>query len=180
MRRPLTAVLLAAALVAAGLGLSACGGDAKTVTGTNAAGQVTTRTVPDVKFAKTKFVLHSGLAIGAFNRWIYRPWRAGAFEQGADGRTAALVKAGLAAAFTVNELRLARNAALSDDRLRGLGDRMTAALDKARQLAPGLADGKVSVSDIAALSAALGTITVLARRLGVDVKERTPPALPGS
>ena len=91
MRRPLALIACLAVLVPAAL-LSGCGSDSKTVTTTNASGQTTTRTVPDVKFAKTKFVLHTGLAIGAFRRYIYKPWKAGKFQKGADGRTTALVE----------------------------------------------------------------------------------------
>ena len=96
--RSLTLLLLVCALVPAALVASGCGSDTKVVTGTNSSGQATTRTVPDVKFAKTKFVLHTGLAIGAFRRWIYKPWKAGTFKKGADGRTKALVKAAAAGA----------------------------------------------------------------------------------
>ncbi|MBO0691872.1 MAG: hypothetical protein J2P58_03150, partial [Acidimicrobiaceae bacterium] len=31
-------------------------------------------------FAKTKFVLHSALAFGAFHRYIYKPFRSGSFS----------------------------------------------------------------------------------------------------
>lgn len=177
--RPLP-LLIVLALLPAALIASGCGDDTKVVSGTNASGQQTTRTVPDVKFAKTKFVLHTGLAVGAFRRWIYKPWKAGSFQQGAEGRTAALVKAAAAGAFTANELRLARNAALSDDRLRGLGDRMGTLSTKARELVPGLKDGSFGVGDIAALSAGLGSLTALASRLGVSVPERNVPTLPGN
>jgi len=34
---------------------------------------------PHVHLAKTKFVLHAGLAFGAFHRYIYEPFRSGAF-----------------------------------------------------------------------------------------------------
>ena len=90
MRRPLVLLLCAIALVPAALVASGCGGDTKTVSGTNASGQTTTRTVPDVKFAKTKFVLHTGLALGAFHRYIYKPWKAGKLKKGAGGRVVAL------------------------------------------------------------------------------------------
>ena len=50
-------------------------------------------------FAKTKFVLHSGLAFGAFHRYIYKPYQAGTFKSGAHGRILILVKAGTAALF---------------------------------------------------------------------------------
>jgi hypothetical protein len=169
--------LCGAALVAAGCGSG--DKDTKVVTATNASGQATTRTVPDVKFAKTKFVLHTGLAVGAFRRWIYKPWKAGTFKQGADGRTTALVKAAAAAAFTANELRLARNAALSDDTLRGVGDRLGGLTDRAQQLVPGFKDGKLNAGEIAALAAGLGSVTALAKQLGVPVPERSVPTLPG-
>lgn len=177
--RPLIALLIACALVPAAFLATGCGNDTKVVTGTNSSGQQTTRTVPDVKFAKTKFVLHTGLAIGAFRRWIYKPWKAGTFKQGADGRTSALVKAAAAGAFTANELRLARNAALSDDKLRGLGDRMGTLTQKTKDLLPGLKNGNLDAGNIAALAAGLGGLTALANQLGVNVKERNVPTLPG-
>lgn len=58
-------------------------------------------------FAKTKFVLHSGLGFGAFHRYLYKPYRNGNFKSGADGRFTAFVKGGLAALFVKREVRLA-------------------------------------------------------------------------
>jgi hypothetical protein len=171
----LAALVCIAAFASAALVATGCGGETKTVTETAADGQTTTRTVPDVKFAKTKFILHTGLAIGAFKRWIYNPWKAGSFKPGADGRTKTLVKAALAGAFTVNELRLARNAALSDDKLRGLGDKMTALIDRTQDLLPGLKSGSLSAGNLTALAAGLAGVTALAKQLGVNVKERNVP-----
>ena len=174
----LAALVCIVALAAATLVATGCGDETKTVTVPAADGQTTTRTVPDVKFAKTKFVLHTGLAIGAFKRWIYNPWRAGSFKAGADGRTKALVKAAVAGTFTVHELKSARNAALSDDRLRGLGDKMTAVIRRTENLLPGLKSGSLNTGNLTALAAGLGTLTALAKKLGVDVQERNAP-LPG-
>jgi hypothetical protein len=58
-------------------------------------------------FAKTKFVLHAGLAFGAFHRYLYKPYQAGTFNKGAKGRITAFVKGGLAALFVKREVRLA-------------------------------------------------------------------------
>jgi len=58
-------------------------------------------------FAKTKFVLHAGLAFGAFHRWIWKPYQAGTFRKGAKGRIVAFIKGGLAALFVKREIRLA-------------------------------------------------------------------------
>jgi hypothetical protein len=179
MRRPLVLPLCAVALIPAALVASGCGDATKTVSGTNASGQTTTRTVPDVKFAKTKFVLHTGLALGAFHRYIYKPWKAGKLKKGADGRVAALAKAAAAGAFTAHELGSARDAALSDDRLRGLGDRLTALTDNVKGLVPGLGNGNASsLAQIAKLSAGLGSISALASAAGVNVKELNVPNLP--
>lgn len=58
-------------------------------------------------FAKTQFVLHAGLGFGAFHRYIYKPFKAGAFQSGARGRIVAFGKAGVAALFIKREVRLA-------------------------------------------------------------------------
>ena len=49
-------------------------------------------------FAKTRLVADLGLAAGTFHRYIYKPYKAGAFNKGAHGRTLALIKAAATAA----------------------------------------------------------------------------------
>lgn len=59
-------------------------------------------------FAKTKFVLHTGLAFGAFHRYLYKPFRAGTFTSGGKlHRVVVFAKAGAAALFIKREVRLA-------------------------------------------------------------------------
>jgi hypothetical protein len=58
-------------------------------------------------FAKTKFVLHTGLAFGTFHHWLWKPYQEGTFKSGAHGRIMAFIKAGLAALFIKREIRLA-------------------------------------------------------------------------
>ncbi|HEY2226122.1 hypothetical protein [Actinomycetospora sp.] len=58
-------------------------------------------------FAKTKFLLHAGLAFGAFHRYLWKPYQAGTFGKGANGRVTAFIKGGLAALFVKREVRLA-------------------------------------------------------------------------
>ena len=55
-------------------------------------------------FAKTRFVADLGLTAGTFHRYIYKPYKAGAFDKGAKGRTLALIKAGATAAADVKLL----------------------------------------------------------------------------
>ena len=111
-------------LVAAG-----CGSGAKVATTTNAQGKTELACSGKVHFAKTKFVLHAGLAFGAFHRYILKPYRTGAFAKGAPGRTKALVKAGASALFAYHELKVARTDAVCDGpRLRKLADSLSSAL----------------------------------------------------
>ena len=73
-----------------------------------------------VFFAKTKFVFHAGLAFGVFHRYIYKPFKAGAFKSGSPGRLKAGIKAALAAAFIYHELKLACKDANNSSLLRPL------------------------------------------------------------
>ena len=104
---------LAAVCALAAVTATGCGG-AKVTTTTNAQGKTTLVCSGRVHFARTKFVLHAGLAFGAFHRYILKPYRAGTFRKGAPGRTKALVKAGAAALFAYHELKLARTDAVCD------------------------------------------------------------------
>lgn len=130
--RLLVGLLLAATVALAGCGSSgttdnqgtpasssvaAAGGgsDTATHTGTTTSTGTGTSTVSSAdcpaenttSFAKTKFVLHTGLAAGTFHRWIYKPFKAGTFKKGADGRIRAMVKAGAIALFDVHEVKKA-------------------------------------------------------------------------
>jgi len=99
-------------LACLGLLLAGCGGKTTTTT-TNAAGQ--TVVTCHISLAKTKFLLHTGLAYAAFHRYIQKPYEAGSFKSGASGRTKALVKAGASALVVFHELQ----AALQDARCDG-------------------------------------------------------------
>ena len=163
-------VICAFALLPSSVGLIACGDETKTVSSTTPSGEVVTRTVPDVKFAKARFVLHTGLALGAFKRWIYDPWKAGTFSEGAEGRKKALAKAALAGAFSLTQLKEARDAALSDDQLRGLGDKLSSTIGLVSAFVPGLENGKISTLQIIALAGAFAGIKSLAAKDGAPVK----------
>lgn len=78
-----------------------------TAAANNASGDFTCPSSNTINFAKTKFVTHAGLGIGAFHRWIYKPARNGGFAKGAKGRVTAFVKAGAAALFVKRQVRLA-------------------------------------------------------------------------
>lgn len=156
-----------------------CGNSTKTVTGAGANGQVTTQTVPNVHFAKTKFVLHAGLAFGAFHRYIYKPYRAHKFSSGAPGRTTALAKAGAAGLFAVHELRQANRAALSDDRLRPLAQKVNGLSGQLSTLAASLKNGTLNPSAITGVSSAVNALKGQSSSAGAAIKDVPPPAIGG-
>lgn len=55
-------------------------------------------------FAKTRFATDIGLAAGTFHRYLWKPYQAGTFAKGANGRVSAIVKGGATAAFDVKML----------------------------------------------------------------------------
>lgn len=173
MRRTSVVIVILALAVAAFAG---CGDDTKVVTDTLPNGKVTTQTVPDIHFAKTKFLLHSGLAFGAFHRYIYKPFREGKFRSGADGRRTALVKAGLAGLFASHELKVARNDALASDTLRKhLVRPMDALLVRLKSLASSLKGGSFDPSSITGAAAAVTALSSVAAQAGVNIKDRSAP-----
>ncbi len=174
--RRILCVLVITALGASAVG---CGDDTKVVTDTLPNGKVTTQTVPDVHFAKTKFLLHSGLAFGAFHRYIYKPFRAGKFRSGADGRRTALVKAGVAGLFAAHELKVARDDALASDTLRRHVVRpMDALLARLGPLANALKGGTFDPTAITGAAGALSALSSGASQAGADIKDRSAP-IPG-
>ncbi|MFI6353552.1 hypothetical protein ACIBJF_13020 [Streptomyces sp. NPDC050743] len=121
IRRLVVALTLSCALLA---GSTACGSEKSSAEDTAAVQAVPAADTPSPttsaqrqKFAKTRFVANAGLAAGATYQWIVKPWKAGKFKKGAKGRKSALVKAGLAGAFTYNRLKAAEKNAQGDPKL---------------------------------------------------------------
>jgi hypothetical protein len=174
MRRALTILAVSLVLAAFALAAGGCGSSTKTVAETGANGQVTNATVPNIHFAKTKFVLHMGLALGAFHRYIYKPLKAGAFRSGAPGRVKALAKAVAAVAFAVHELKQANADALSDSHLRPLAQRIDGLLGSFGSLGSGFSGGVADAGRIASAAGAVSALSAASGGLGVAVKDITP------
>lgn len=114
---------IVAVLLAFSLLLTACGSKTSTSTGSvaaptqgststgNTAGTATTDpqcpSSNAKNFAKTRFVLHTAEGFGAFHRYLYKPYKAGAFSKGSSGRIKTFLKAGAAALFIKRQVRLA-------------------------------------------------------------------------
>jgi len=121
-------------------------------------------------FAKTTFVAHAALGFGAFHRYIYKPYQAGAFRSGAPGRLAAFVKAGLAALFIKREVRLAFAAAQNSPTLckvivsplRAVSETVQAAVSKLEQ---------GDASGVGAVESAISQVKSQASSQGANIVE---------
>jgi hypothetical protein len=163
--RPLA---IAVALVIA-VAVAGCGTKTVTMTGPN--GQATTETVKNIHFANTKFLLHAGLAFGAFHRYILKPLRSGALRSGAPGRLRIFAKGALAAAFIVHELRVARQDALSSNQLRPLLNKLDNLEARVRGLIPGLRSGSASSGQIGAASSATDSLGSASSGIGMPIHD---------
>ena len=164
--RAVVALLLLSVIV---LALTACGGTSSTTTTTSSSGKVVVSC--HTRFAKAKFAVHSGIAVAGFYRFIYKPYRAGAFKSGAPGRKKALVKAAATAAVVVHELRLAaKNARCDGAALKHVGDPLEAALGPIDDVTSVAAGGGGGLGAIAAAQAALSRFTRASANAGVPVR----------
>lgn len=173
---PLMAVLaVTLALVLAGCGSSSSSSSvgASSSTAPAAASGSTTNTV---KLAKTKFVLHAGLAFGAFHRWIYKPVKAGYFAHPLNHKLA-LIKGGVATAFVLRELKLALTDAQADPTLSKLVAPLTAVQDKLKSLPADLKSGNANPADVLSANDSIGSIKQLAAGAGQPITEQTPATI---
>jgi hypothetical protein len=162
--------LLPVLVVAAVLLVSGCGNTTTMVTGAN--GQVTTQT--HIPFAKTKFLLHAGLAFGTFHHWIYEPLKAGDFRHPLQHKVA-VVKAALAAAFVIHELKIARTDAQASPLLSKLFSPLTALAATLAAVVASLKHGNPDVSSISSANGAIGTIKSASSSAGANITEKTAP-----
>jgi hypothetical protein len=179
-RRRVTSLLTAALLLAALVSVSACGSKSKSASSAEpVAGATSGQTAPPAKhirFAKTKFLLHAGLAFGAFHRYLYKPFKAGAFSHPLQHKLA-LLKAAAAAAFVVHEVRKANEDAQSSALLRKLFSPLTALTASVAALAAGLKGGHADAATLGSANSAVESIEHSSSAAGASVRERAP-ALP--
>ncbi len=163
---------MSAALVASGCGKSST--DASVAS----AGQ-TSETTSSTKFAKTKFALHAGLAFGAFHRYIYKPYKSGAFSGGLFHRKLTTVKAGLAAAFAYHELKLALADARGSAILSKALSPLLALQTKLNGLTSSLKDGKVDAASLESANTDTSSIAQAGQQAGQPVSDQPTPSFGG-
>ncbi|MBB2746086.1 UNVERIFIED_ORG: hypothetical protein FHR35_005949 [Microbispora rosea subsp. rosea] len=121
------------------------------------------------KFAKTRFALHAGLALGAFHRYIYKPLRSGGFRAGAEKRKRTIAKAAIAGAFALHQLKVAKSFATANPSLcravEGVNSRFAALTGKLR-------NGTATPADIDAGKASIDGLQRDAAKTGYKFKEQ--------
>ncbi|MEU7579058.1 hypothetical protein AB0B50_15810 [Streptomyces sp. NPDC041068] len=154
------------------VGATACNGDDKD----SAATPSGTSSAEKQKFAKTRFVANAGLAAGATYQWIVKPFRAGTFRSGADGRKFALVKAGLAGAFTYNRLKAAVRNAQGDPTLAKAVAPLSAGIDALKDLPSKLRKGEGTDSIVNSFDGIINDVKGAGKSAGAEVKDKVPSA----
>ncbi|MGW9303757.1 hypothetical protein ACWHA3_23440 [Streptomyces cyaneofuscatus] len=181
LRRPLVALLLACAVL---VSATACGdsGDSGSATGTGTSSSASasasaaspSASTEKQRLAKTRFVANAGLAAGATYQWIVKPYRAGTFKKGAEGRTFALVKAGLAGGFAYNRLKAAAENAKGDPLLSKAVAPLTAGIESLQGMATKLRKGEAGEGDIGAFESVIDSIKNAGKDAGAEVKDKVP------
>ncbi|MFF3603099.1 hypothetical protein [Streptomyces sp. NPDC002463] len=167
--RGVVALLLSCTLL---LTTAACNDDTKSTS--SAATPSASASFEQQKLAKTRFVANAGLAAGATYQWIVKPYRAGKFKKGADGRTFALVKAGLAGAFTYNRLKAALNNAKGDPLLSKAVAPLAAGIESLKELGAKLRKGEVGDADVGAFENVINSVKDAGRSAGAEVVDQVP------
>ncbi|MEV6328671.1 hypothetical protein [Streptomyces sp. NPDC051909] len=180
-RRAVVALFLSGALLTT---TAACGGDSAQSLTTSADSTATaaaaapsaSASFEQQKLAKTRFVANAGLAAGATYQWIVKPYRAGKFKKGADGRTFALVKAGLAGAFTYNRLKAAVNNAKGDPLLSKAVAPLSAGIESLKNLGTKLRRGEVTDADVGSFESVINGVKDAGKSAGAEVVDKVPSA----
>ncbi|MER5443732.1 hypothetical protein [Streptomyces sp. NPDC002790] len=174
VRRLLTALLLCGALLA---GATACGSDSESASATKASSSASATTKAEKqKFAKTRFAANAGLAAGATYQWIVKPYRAGKFKSGADGRRFAMVKAGLAGAFTYNRLKAAQKNAEGDPTLSKAVAPLSAGIASLKGLSTKLRKGEGLGDVTSSFNDVINDVKGAGKDAGAEVTNKVPSA----
>ncbi|QLE75995.1 hypothetical protein FGW37_09840 [Streptomyces rectiverticillatus] len=163
------ALPLACGLLLTGTG---CGGGGKKDAAD--AGASPTGSAERQKFAKTRFVANAGLAAGASYQWIIKPYRNGAFKKGAEGRTVALVKAGLAGTFAYNRFKAAMNNAKGDPALSKAVAPLGAGIESLKGLTTKFRKGEATDGDAGAFDGVINSVKDAGKGAGAPVTDKVP------
>ena len=131
-------------------------------------------------FDKTRFVLHLGAAYYAFHQWDLKPYQQGKFSAGAPGRTASLVKGGLALAFAAHEVSVARKVAQNSKSplLQKLDSGLNSLSSEMSAIGAKLKGGTLNPADLQTLNTDTQNFGAASAAAGQPIKD-VPVAIPG-
>ena len=173
-----TATVLAIALALAGCG----SGGSKSSTGTGAAsrngtvgGASPVALTPEHR-AALAFSSHAGVAFGTFYRFIYAPYKAGAFNPPRPSRPA-LAKARSAAVVVAREIEAATRATRTSAALAKLRTPMMVLDEGFKAALARLKRGRFKLAEIEAANVAISAIKGSATTAGLSIGESSSDAL---
>lgn len=172
MRRSLVPLLLVGVLAVAGCGSSKSSSSSSSSSGGAAASGTTTG---KTHLAKTKFVIHAGLAFGVFHRWIYKPFKRGDFAHPLSHKLA-VTKALAAGAFVIHEVRLARQDARSSKVLSKVVLPLTALGGSIAAIRAGLRSGHVNPGSVNSAESDVNSAKSASSAAGQPIQETTAGA----
>lgn len=131
-------------------------------------------------FDKTRFALHLGAAYFAFHHWDLKPYQQGKFSAGAPGRTASMVKGGLALAFAAHEVSVARKVAHNSGSpvLQKLDAGLNNLSTEMSTLGGRLKGGNLDSADLKALDSDTQSLGAQSAAAGQPIKD-VPVVIPG-
>jgi hypothetical protein len=158
-------------LVIAALAVAGCGSSSSSTTTTSTVAATTaSASTSSGGLSAAKFVLHTGLAFGAFHRYIYNPIKAGDLQNPLSHKLTVL-KATAAAAFMVHEIKLAVAAAQGSPALLKLVAPLSAL---AAGVKAAVSSGTVSASTLATGNSVIESIKTQAAGAGASIVEKAP------
>jgi hypothetical protein len=165
-------------IVVLAIGVSACGSSSSSSSSTSANGSGAATTAQGTtSLPKTKFLLHAGLAFGAFHHFIYKPYKAGNLTGGGlFSHKLNLVKAGLAGLFAYHEVKLALVDAKSSPLLTKLLSPLTALASELQSLGTKLKGGTIDGAAIEGANSRVAVTSAASQAAGATVSETTPSA----
>ncbi|WP_102128270.1 hypothetical protein [Deinococcus planocerae] len=129
---------------------------------------------------KARFLFHLGAAYYAFNTWVLRPYREYKFQAGAPGQRSAIVKAGLALAFSAYQVnsavKLTRNT--SDPFLQRIGSLLPGYQKSLTQVGNNLKNGRFDEQGIQNLNVSTNRLLNAAENQGQTIRPVAVP-IPG-
>lgn len=173
-----SAMLVAVIGCIAAVGVAGCGSSKSSSSPVSAApsspGQTTTSlSTATTSHPNVKFLLHFGLAGGAFHHFIYLPFKAGDFTHPLSHKLS-MAKAGAAGVFVYHELKLSADDAKSSKTLSTLFGPITALANRVNALRTAILHGKPSAAEVTSVQSGGNSIGQTAGSTGNVVIQAAP------